>query len=333
MACGAPTSISSGGRSAVQTSSGTPARSASTTAGCSSTAAVPLVVRTTAGSAVAERQAEGEEASAALVVVDVHRRCRRRRPGPAPAGWSATRGRPRRAHAVAHPLVDERGAEGGLEVLGSGRHRAPIRAHVVCQDPRHAPARRAPWARTPARAGARLHPDRSLLGPGGRRARRRPRADLRGRAGPRSIGCDRRRPGRRRPGHRRRRAVEPPTSATRWAPGMRCTWRSDHADLVRGLVLLGGTAGIEDDGRASRPGESRTDEPRRGSKLRGSTAFLDDWLRQPLFAGLPADRSFRAERRREHRRGPHVRASSRPGPGSQVPSWRRPGSPARCRCS
>ena len=41
-----PTSCSSGGRLAVHTSSGTPARSASTTAGCSSTAAVPLVVRT-----------------------------------------------------------------------------------------------------------------------------------------------------------------------------------------------------------------------------------------------------------------------------------------------
>ena len=50
MAWGAPTPMSSGGRSAVQTSSGIPARSASTTAGCSSTAAVPLVVRTTTAS-------------------------------------------------------------------------------------------------------------------------------------------------------------------------------------------------------------------------------------------------------------------------------------------
>ena len=46
---GAPTPCSSGGRSAVQTSSGTPARSASTTAAWSSTEAVPLVVTTTAG--------------------------------------------------------------------------------------------------------------------------------------------------------------------------------------------------------------------------------------------------------------------------------------------
>ena len=50
---GAPTSCSSGGRSAVQAMSGTPARSASATAACSSAVAVPLVVSTTAGWPVA----------------------------------------------------------------------------------------------------------------------------------------------------------------------------------------------------------------------------------------------------------------------------------------
>ncbi len=49
MVCGAPTSCASGGRSAVQTMSGTPAWCASTTEACSSTAAVPLVVSTTVG--------------------------------------------------------------------------------------------------------------------------------------------------------------------------------------------------------------------------------------------------------------------------------------------
>ena len=53
MACDAPTSCSSGGRSAVHASSGTCAWWASTTAGWSSTAAVPLVVNTTAGRPVA----------------------------------------------------------------------------------------------------------------------------------------------------------------------------------------------------------------------------------------------------------------------------------------
>ena len=53
MVWGAPTPRSSGGRSAVHTMSGTRARSASTTAACSSAAAVPLVVSTTAGRPVA----------------------------------------------------------------------------------------------------------------------------------------------------------------------------------------------------------------------------------------------------------------------------------------
>ena len=47
--CGAATPCSSGGRSAVAAMSGTALWCASTTAGCSSTAAVPLLVRTTAG--------------------------------------------------------------------------------------------------------------------------------------------------------------------------------------------------------------------------------------------------------------------------------------------
>ncbi len=51
---GAPTSSSSGGRLAVSASSGTPAWWASTTAGCSSAAAVPLVVSTIAGRPVAD---------------------------------------------------------------------------------------------------------------------------------------------------------------------------------------------------------------------------------------------------------------------------------------
>ena len=53
MVWAAPTSRRSGGRSAVQTSNGTRAWSASTTAAWSSAAAVPLVVRTTAGRPVA----------------------------------------------------------------------------------------------------------------------------------------------------------------------------------------------------------------------------------------------------------------------------------------
>ncbi len=53
MVCGAPTPWSSGGRSAVQTTRGTPWWDASTTLGCSSAAAVPLVVSTTTALEVA----------------------------------------------------------------------------------------------------------------------------------------------------------------------------------------------------------------------------------------------------------------------------------------
>ena len=151
----------------------------------------------------AQGQAQREEAGAALVVVDVdldavaggQRQGHRRR---------ARSGADHRVlDAVAHPLVHERGAEGGLKILGSGRHRAPIRAHAVCQDPRHALAHRAPRPRTAARAGARVHPDLPVLGPGGRRARPRSRADLRRRTRPRAIRHERRQPGGRRPTHRR----------------------------------------------------------------------------------------------------------------------------------
>src|SRR5947207_11702717 len=54
MVWGAPTPCNSGGRSAVSASSGTRARSASTTAACRWTAAVPLVVSTIAGRPVAK---------------------------------------------------------------------------------------------------------------------------------------------------------------------------------------------------------------------------------------------------------------------------------------
>ena len=175
--------------------------------------------------------------------------------------------------AVAHPLVHERGAEGGLEILGSGRHRAPIRAHAVCQDPRHAPARRAPRPRTAARAGARVHPDLPVLGPGGRRARRRPRADLRRRTRPRAIRHERRQPGGRRPTHRRAgwrghlprlldgralRAARRPRPRRSWSGG------SCSSAARRGSRTP----------PSERPDRTRTAAPPRGSK---PTAWSSSW--------------------------------------------------------
>jgi 2-succinyl-6-hydroxy-2,4-cyclohexadiene-1-carboxylate synthase len=90
-------------------------------------------------------------------------------------------------------------------------------------------------------------------------------------------------------------------------------------DLVRGLVLLGGTAGIEDEQeRATR----REQDRRTGARLReqGLEVFLDDWLRQPLFAGLPPDRAFRAERLENTVDG-LVASLEQAGTGAQEPSW------------
>ncbi|MCU1488338.1 MAG: alpha/beta hydrolase [Actinomycetia bacterium] len=59
-------------------------------------------------------------------------------------------------------------------------------------------------------------------------------------------------------------------------------------DLVSALVLLGGTAGIDDDEeRAAR----RAADEVLADRLEdiGTEAFLDEWLAQPLFAGLPTE--------------------------------------------
>lgn len=58
-------------------------------------------------------------------------------------------------------------------------------------------------------------------------------------------------------------------------------------DVVTALVLLGGTAGIDDAGeRAARRAADGVLADR--LELIGTDAFLDEWLAQPLFAALPA---------------------------------------------
>lgn len=96
-----------------------------------------------------------------------------------------------------------------------------------------------------------------------------------------------------------------------------------NPELVRGLVLIGGTAGIEDPReRAAR----REQDVRTAARLRseGLAAFLDAWLEQPLFAGLPADRAFREERLTNTVEG-LTSSLEQAGTGSQDPSWERLG--------
>ena len=94
-----------------------------------------------------------------------------------------------------------------------------------------------------------------------------------------------------------------------------------NPELVRGLVLLGGTAGIEDPAERS---ARRDHDLTTAARLRelGVPAFLEGWLDQPLFASLPADRAFLDERLENTVDG-LASSLEQSGTGSQDPSWDR----------
>jgi 2-succinyl-6-hydroxy-2,4-cyclohexadiene-1-carboxylate synthase len=97
----------------------------------------------------------------------------------------------------------------------------------------------------------------------------------------------------------------------------------DRPDLVAGLVLIGASPGLADPAaRAARrgPDEALADHV----EAVGVAAFLDEWLAQPLFAGLPPERRCLGERRANTAAG---LASSlrRAGTGAQTPLWDRLG--------
>jgi 2-succinyl-6-hydroxy-2,4-cyclohexadiene-1-carboxylate synthase len=141
------------------------------------------------------------------------------------------------------------------------------------------------------------------------------------------------------PGHGRSSAVEcdlPGAAARIGDTGGRATYLGysmggrfvlrlalDRPELVERLVLVGATAGIDDaDERAER---RRRDEALADRLLRdGVERFLDEWLAQPLFASLPDELAFRAERAGSTAEG---LASSlrRAGTGAQEPVWDRLG--------
>ena len=95
----------------------------------------------------------------------------------------------------------------------------------------------------------------------------------------------------------------------------------DHPDAVRGLVLIGGTAGIEDPGeRAARRNQDRATARRLEDE--GLDRFLEGWLAQPLFAGLGAERSGIEDRRRNTVAG-LTSSLELAGTGTQAPLWDR----------
>jgi 2-succinyl-6-hydroxy-2,4-cyclohexadiene-1-carboxylate synthase len=94
-----------------------------------------------------------------------------------------------------------------------------------------------------------------------------------------------------------------------------------HPRLVDELVLIGGTAGIEDS--AERAARVARDEALADHIVEvGVAAFLDEWLAQPLFAGLTADTDGRDARLVNTVEG--LASSLRMcGTGTQDPLWDR----------
>jgi len=92
-----------------------------------------------------------------------------------------------------------------------------------------------------------------------------------------------------------------------------------HPELLRSLVLIGATAGIDDPAERSQ----RQDWDRQQADLLGEVGldeFLNSWLDQPLFAGLSKPARFEQERRNNTVVG--LSASLRSaGTGSMTPLW------------
>jgi 2-succinyl-6-hydroxy-2,4-cyclohexadiene-1-carboxylate synthase len=98
----------------------------------------------------------------------------------------------------------------------------------------------------------------------------------------------------------------------------------DRPDLVRGLVLLSSSPGIEDD--SERVARREADEKLAGKIERdGVDAFLDRWLRQPLFATLPPDAAGLDARRAGNTVATLTHALRALGAGVQEPLWGRLG--------
>ncbi len=94
-----------------------------------------------------------------------------------------------------------------------------------------------------------------------------------------------------------------------------------HPTIVAGLVLIGATAGIDDD--AERAVRRAADE-QLANRIESEPLddFIDSWLANPLFAGLDADAACR-NRRLQNRPAGLAASLRRCGTGSQTPLWNR----------
>lgn len=94
-----------------------------------------------------------------------------------------------------------------------------------------------------------------------------------------------------------------------------------HPDAVMGLVLISGTAGIDNDAERHRRRESDRQLAHHILDI-GIDAFVDEWLAQPMFGTLPRDEKDRAQRKVNTAKGlaDNLLAT---GTGSQLPLWNR----------
>lgn len=91
-------------------------------------------------------------------------------------------------------------------------------------------------------------------------------------------------------------------------------------DRVERLVLIGATAGIDDD--AERAARRAADEERAATLERdGVAAFVDEWLRGPLFATLAADAAARDERVAANSAAGLAASLRLAGTGTMSPLW------------
>ena len=90
---------------------------------------------------------------------------------------------------------------------------------------------------------------------------------------------------------------------------------------VKGLVLISGTAGIEDDTERLQRQESDRQLARHIVDV-GVDMFVDEWLAQPMFSNLPVDEADRTVRKSNTSRGLANNLLTT-GVGSQRPVWDR----------
>lgn len=94
-----------------------------------------------------------------------------------------------------------------------------------------------------------------------------------------------------------------------------------NPELVRGLVLIGATAGIDDPAERAARAESDRATAARIREL-GLLDFLHEWLAQPLFAGLDESGRFLVERMENTVEGLE-NSLLQAGTGVQDPTWDR----------